>query len=350
MSDGLQRAARHAREVVLAGLRAAGGLERIADSAWRRERLLILCYHGVSIHDEHDWNGGLFMSPAFLRRRFEFLRDRRYTVLPLAEAVSRLRSGTLPPRSVAITFDDGFYDYFSLAVPLLEEFGFPATNYMSTYYCTHQLPIPLVTLRYLLWRARERSLAPGTLPGQESAVELADLRQRERLARHLLEKPAVLAGGSTAQQELLAEVAKRFDVDLKSILDSRCFHLMSPDEVADVARRGFDLQLHTHRHRSPRDKAAFCGELQENRRLLEDMTGRSATHFCYPSGDVDPMFLPWLRDLGVETATTTGTADLATGADDPLLLPRFVDTMNKSELMFESWLSGAGAMLRLRVA
>ena len=83
----------------------------------------------------------------------------------------------------------------------------------------------------------------------------------------------------------------------------------------------------------------------ENRRILEGMTGRPATHFCYPSGDVDPVFLPWLRELKVETATT-GFSGLARAEHDPLLLPRYVDTMAKSEVVFESWLSGAGAILR----
>ena len=132
------KAARHVRNAALAGLRLVGGFGRIAESVWRRRRLLILCYHGVSLQDEHEWNGDLFVTPAFLRRRFEILRDREYAVLPLGEAVRSLRGGTLPPRSVVLTFDDGFYDFFAAAAPLLEEFGYPATNYVSSYYCSHQ--------------------------------------------------------------------------------------------------------------------------------------------------------------------------------------------------------------------
>jgi len=128
---------------------------------------------------------------------------------------------------------------------------------------------------------------------------------------------------------------------------SRLFHLMTSAEIADMARRGIDIQLHTHRHRTPRDEAAFRREVLENRRILEDLAGRPATHFCYPSGDVDPVFLPWLRDLEVETATTCAVG-MADSDHDPLLLPRYVDTMAQSEVLFESWLSGARAILRHR--
>lgn len=346
MDNHLLKATRHVRDAVLAAIRAVGGFRRIAESAWRHRRLLILCYHGVSLQDEHEWDPGLFVTPAFLRRRFEILRDGGYVVLPLGEAVRSLRRGTLPPRSVVLTFDDGFHNFFAAAAPLLEEFGYPATNYMSSYYCIHQYPIPIVTLRYLLWCARLQVLAPGVLPGQDSSVDLQDLQQRDKLAVNLLNEVQVLSGGREAQQALLGEVATLLGIDWDNIVRSRLFHLMNAAEVADIARRGFDVQLHTHRHRTPREQAAFSDEVLDNRRILEELTGRAATHFCYPSGDVDPIFLPWLRELGVETATTTRVAGLAKAEHDPLLLPRYTDTMAQSEVWFAGWLSGAGAILR----
>jgi len=350
MGENLRRTARHVRHVALAGLRAVGAFRWIAESAWRRRRLLILCYHGVSLQNEHEWNGALFVTLAFLKRRFEILRDEGYVVLPLGEAARSLRRGMLPPRSIVLTFDDGFYDFYAAAAPLLEEFGYPATIYMSSYYCVHQRPIPAVTLRYLLWCARLQVLTPGVLPGQDGSVDLQDPQQRGNLAATLLNKVQVLSGGPEAQQAFLGEVAERLGIDWDNIVRSRLFHLMSAAEVTDIVRRGFDVQLHTHRHRTPREKSAFFQEVIENRRILEEMTGHPATHFCYPSGDVDPVFLPWLRELEVESATMTAVAGLARAEHDPLLLPRFVDTMAQSEVLFESWLSGAGAILTPRGA
>lgn len=347
MGETLRKAARHVRHAALAGFRAVGGFSRIADSAWRGRRLLILCYHGVSLHDEHEWDPELFVAPAFLRRRFEILRAGGYVVLPLGEAVRSLHSGTLPPRSVVLTFDDGFHNFFAAAVPLLEEFGYPATNYVSTYYCIRQRPILGLTLRYLLWRAREQVLAAGALCGADGPVDLRDRRQREKLGAKLLDEAEVLADDRERRQAWLGDVATRLGIDWQSIVRSRLFHLMTAEEVTAVAHRGIDIQLHTHRHRTPREKAAFCREVQENRRILEDLVGRPAVHFCYPSGDVDPVFLPWLRELKVETATT-GFAGLAMAEHDPLLLPRYVDTMVQSEVLFESWLSGTRAILRRR--
>jgi len=345
-ADSLRKAARHVRQGLLATFRGLGGFRRVAASAWRRRRLLILCYHGVSLRDEHEWNGGLFVTPDFLRRRFEILRDGGYAVLPLGEAVRSLRRGNLPPRSVVLTFDDGFYNFHAVVLPLLEEFGFPATNYVSTYYCIHQHPVPIVAMRYLLWRARSQPLAPGVLPGQDTSVDLRSTTQRDKLAVSLMRRARTASGGREAEQAFLREAAARLGVDWDSIVQARLFHLMNLAEVVEVARRGVDVQLHTHRHRTPRERGAFIDEVLNNRRILEERTGRAATHFCYPSGDVDPAFLPWLREVGIETATTTAAAGLARADHDPLLLPRYTDTMEQSELLFESWLAGAGTLLR----
>jgi len=218
---------------------------------------------------------------------------------------------------------------------------------VSTYYCAHQRPILTLTLRYLLWRARLRVLAPGVLPGQDEPIELQDPQQLDRLAARLVSEARVLAGDRGAQQAWLGEIAARLGIDWENIVRSRLFHLMTYAEIADVARRGFDIQLHTHRHRTPREESAFRREILENRHILEEQTGRAATHFCYPSGDVDSVFLPWLRDLNVETATT-GSIALANAYHEPFLLPRYIDTMAQPEVMFEAWLSGAAELVSRR--
>src|SRR4051812_43158537 len=99
----------------------------LAHSAWRQQRLVILCYHGVSLADEHEWDPELYVSADFLRSRMQRLRDGGYNVLPLGEAVQRMYARTLPPKSVVVTFDDGWYDFGARAAPVLQEFDIPAT-------------------------------------------------------------------------------------------------------------------------------------------------------------------------------------------------------------------------------
>jgi hypothetical protein len=82
----------------LSAVRRLGGYRALGASRWRRDRLLILCYHGISIDDEHLWNAELYMPPDRLERRLRTLRAFGCHVLPLGEALERLGRGDLPDR------------------------------------------------------------------------------------------------------------------------------------------------------------------------------------------------------------------------------------------------------------
>jgi hypothetical protein len=57
-----------------------------------------------------------------------------FNVLPLPEAVARLKAGTLPARAASITFDDGYADNFTRALPILQKHGLHATFFIATAY------------------------------------------------------------------------------------------------------------------------------------------------------------------------------------------------------------------------
>ncbi|HMC27800.1 MAG TPA: hypothetical protein VKM56_08410, partial [Verrucomicrobiae bacterium] len=77
------------RRVTLHLLQNTGVFRLLRESEWRRQRLLILCYHGISLEDEHQWRPGLYMEPKTLEQRLRILRTGDYNVLPLGEALQR---------------------------------------------------------------------------------------------------------------------------------------------------------------------------------------------------------------------------------------------------------------------
>jgi peptidoglycan/xylan/chitin deacetylase (PgdA/CDA1 family) len=327
-----------------------GLLERIRDSAWRRRRLLILCYHSISLDDEHEWSGAYSMSPERLAERCRLLRDGGYAVLPLDEAVQRLYAGTLPPRSVTLTFDDGMYDFRARALPVLRSFGFPATVYLTTYYSEYNEPIFGLFCSYLLWRARTRG-APDTVPvlGRASAWDLSSDAGRRRAHAEILEHAArerLTVAERTALAQRLAGVLGE---DYAALRARRVLTLLTREEAASLASEGIDVQLHTHRHRTPTDHALFRREIDDNRARVDAIRGAPARHFCYPSGVYRPEFLGWLREAGVRTATTCDPG-LASPANDPLLLPRLVDTSFLSALDVQGWMTGMSAFFVPRKA
>jgi peptidoglycan/xylan/chitin deacetylase (PgdA/CDA1 family) len=144
-----------------------------------------------------------------------------------------------------------------------------------------------------------------------------------------------------AKDGVARAIASRLGLDYDAILRSRILQILSPDEVASASRAGAAIELHTHRHRTPRDRDLFLREIRDNRTRILEYTGREPRHFCYPSGDYAGMFLPWLRECGVESATTCERG-LANSGSDPLLLPRLLDQDDIGDLAFESCLAGFG--------
>jgi peptidoglycan/xylan/chitin deacetylase (PgdA/CDA1 family) len=121
--------------------RDAGLFRAVGRSHWRRRRLCILCFHGIAMNDEHLWRPGLYMTPQQFQSRMHSLAAIGANVLPLGEAVLRLRAGTLPPRAVVITFDDGCHDFHTHALPAIDAAGFPSTVYLTTYYAERPEPV-----------------------------------------------------------------------------------------------------------------------------------------------------------------------------------------------------------------
>src|SRR5438093_1086658 len=108
-----------AKQLFLVAAKATGAFSLALNSSWRSNRLLILGYHGVSIEDEHLWHPEMYLSREYFRQRMQLLRDLDCNVLPLGKALVQLNNGTLPKRAVVITLDDGFYDFYTSAYPIL---------------------------------------------------------------------------------------------------------------------------------------------------------------------------------------------------------------------------------------
>jgi peptidoglycan/xylan/chitin deacetylase (PgdA/CDA1 family) len=317
-----------------------------ARSSWRRRRLLILGYHGVSLNDEHEWDPFLYISPASFERRLQLLQQTGCHVLPLGEAVERLYRGDLPDRAVCLTFDDGYYDFHARAYPRLRQYGFPATVYLNTLRCEHNFPLVRIGLSYVLFKSGRTQIDGGGLPGLERKTYRFETSAARTVLATTIHDALLAAGVEQIEQDaVLREVAGRVGVSYDELVTNRTLTLLCPAEVATLAAAGVDFQLHTHRHTNPVEPELFLDEIRQNSWRIEAMTGRRPSHFCYPSGLHRACYRPILESEGVISATTT-EPDIASAADPRLLLPRFIDMQTVSDVEFESWLTGLAPWLR----
>jgi peptidoglycan/xylan/chitin deacetylase (PgdA/CDA1 family) len=91
----------------------------------------IIMYHAL-----HEQRSPISIAPATFEWQMRWLAEQRYHIIPLSRAVACLNGeSSLPPRSVVLTFDDGFESVYTVALPVLARYGFPATVFLVSEYC-----------------------------------------------------------------------------------------------------------------------------------------------------------------------------------------------------------------------
>jgi peptidoglycan/xylan/chitin deacetylase (PgdA/CDA1 family) len=236
-----------------------------------------------------------------IERQFRMLR-RLANVVPLEPALRDLTEGRpLPPRAVAITFDDGYRDNLELAGPILRRLGLPATCFL----------VPGILDRAVTpwWERLAWIFTHGTarrLEWDGAVHELPDHQARFAAFKPIAQslKRRDRAGREAGIDELAArlEPPGRYDTDAQ-FLDW------------DGARRLQDYMTigsHTMYHNIMANETpqAQHADLAEARRRLQDGLGSEIPVLAYPNGtsaDYDEHTRQAAESAGYTHSVTTRT-------------------------------------------
>jgi peptidoglycan/xylan/chitin deacetylase (PgdA/CDA1 family) len=308
-----------------------------------RNALRIICYHGFC--DEPMFDPQTFMRGSSFAKRMDHLVLANYPVLGLSEALDRLAQGTLPPAPVVITFDDGFHSTWQVAWPSLLKNGFSATLYVTTYYALMNSPVFRLAVQYLFYKTREKQVNISTFGlSDEGRVDISTAKSRHKLMWRIIDE-AERKVDEQSRQELAHRLGDALGVSFERLKTSRLLSLMTPDEIRAADRAGFNVQLHTHRHRFPKDEKLATQEIFDNQHYLGQWLGKTLDHFCFPSGLWEEEHMKVLQGAGIRSAVTcdSGLNYLKTPS---FLLRRFLDGENLSQIEFEAEVSGFAQLFR----
>ncbi len=244
-----------------------------------------------------------------------------FDVLPLDEAVRRLKAGTLPTRACAITFDDGYADNHDVALPILRAAGLPATFFVSTGFLNGGRmwnDTLIETIRGCRLSAIELGGTPAAMLGRLELGVSPDSRRRE-IARVL---KSVKYLDHEQRLACVNAIAARAQTELPSDL------MMSSAQVHALYTNGMQIGAHTVSHpilAGLSDEQAGW-EVAESRQVLQEITGATVSLFAYPNGkpgaDYSERCTQIVRELGFEAAVSTQWGAAKQG-DDYFQIPRF---------------------------
>ncbi|MFK7964983.1 MAG: polysaccharide deacetylase family protein [Burkholderiaceae bacterium] len=320
------------KSVALASAKISGALGL---SDWLlRGQVRILSYHGAWITPGYVYSDKMYIPVEQFRQRMQWLKASKYRVITLDEAIDGLESGELPDRSVVITFDDGWRTSYSHMLPILQELELPATIYLTTWYVENALPVLDKVVDFLVTFAKTNAVSVGGRSfelGPDAALQIV---------RHIESQPLDL------RMSCLGELSTGVQIPDTTWQTSGQFDLMKPAEVIDAAKRGFDIQLHTHRHTElDTEVGRLEDEISDNRLSISRLLPKAdCTHFCYPSGVFHPQAPSILQASKVRSATLC-TPGLNKAGCDLMTLKRFLDGRSVTQPMFEAWLSGLTSVI-----
>jgi peptidoglycan/xylan/chitin deacetylase (PgdA/CDA1 family) len=235
---------------------------------------------------------------------------RWFNIVPLRDAVRRLREGTLPRRAVSITFDDGYADNLDVALPILKKHGAQATFFIATGYLDGGR----------MWNdtiieAVARARGPR-LDLREFGLDDHDIATDElRLAAVKAVLPRVKYQPPEQRVRIAGAIAERVGAELPDNL------MLTTSQLRELHGAGMEIGAHTVNHPilASVDAATARREIFESRDRLRDILGGEIATFAYPNGrpntDYRKEHVGITREAGFELAVSTAWGAAHAGMD-----------------------------------
>ena len=279
-----------------------------------RGRLTIVMYHRVM--EQLDPLSPYTPTAEVFDRHMETLAN-GFKVLPLSEAIERLRNGSLPRRAACVTFDDGYRDNYTVAAPVLKRYGLPATIFVSTGFLDGG-------------RMWNDSVIEAVRRAPGSSIDAKDIGLGVHAVSDDLERSATIAKllhqlkylptaeRSEKVNELCAIIGATMPMDL----------MLSTEEVRAARRANIEIGGHTVNHPilTQIDDRQARSEIADSKAHLEQILREKITLFAYPNGRPNQDYLvrhaAMVKEAGFVAAVSTASG-AAKSDSDLFQLPRY---------------------------
>jgi len=276
-----------------------GGLKQIATLAsglGKDKKLLILIYHRVL--DEPDFMRPSEVDKKTFRWHMELLAN-HFNILPLSEAIDGLKNSSLPPRAVSITFDDGYADNYTNALPILQQQGLTATFFIASGYLDGGR----------MWNDTVIEAIRGM---QQPCLDLSEIKLGAydigTTGQKLLASEQIIKAIKHLDFQQRAEYSHYMGQQAHSLPDNL---MLTSEQLKAISASGMEIGGHTVNHpilAKLSDEEALS-EIESNKQFLEQLLGKPCRFFAYPNGKLGRDYLPCQTGLpkasGFQAALST---------------------------------------------
>jgi peptidoglycan/xylan/chitin deacetylase (PgdA/CDA1 family) len=302
---------------------------------------IIFALHSIAdddaFHPDHTLRCPVGKLEWVLRR----LRRQHLDFVTLDEAVKRLNRPAAAP-FVAFTFDDGFADNLTKALPVMEKFAAPFTVYVPTGMIARDVDAWWFGLAALV-RLRDRIELPSL--GVFHCSNRASKQRTYSVVESAIHQNFDLL---PAVREMIAEAR----IDIRSLVEQEA---LTEEQLRTLAQHPLVTvggHTTTHPNLARASAAAVRNEMADNRKFLQEVTGQSIAHNAYPFGHAHACGLREAeisRSVGFRTAVTTRAGMVFAEHRDHLhALPRICLTRDENVSTLHCKLNGLSRAISSR--
>lgn len=282
-----------------------------------RRRVLVLMYHGVVSDDDASVDGDwLQVRASEFEDQMRFL-SRHYEVTGFADALSSKR--TSRPLAI-VTFDDGYANNCSVALPILKKFSLPATIFVTTGFVD--------TPRQFWWDRLRNGLGTGRSPSKDDENRLKSLHP------YAIDVAVeAIIGASEGRQ---------------TTMPSESYRVLNRSEISELLGSGLvELGSHTHQHEILLGLSddEVRSTLQLSSASLSEW-GTTGRWFAAPNGDFRSDQVRLMQEAGYEVCVGTSSTGLWKVPQDRFSIPRV--GIGRGLTMDEFALATSGAIAWLK--
>ena len=240
-----------------------------------RHRPKVLMYHRIS---DHPYFSGI--SPGCFEKQIAYIQ-KKFRVIPVEQLIDELSNNALKPHTLALTFDDGYADFFHNAWPVLKKYNVPATLFVPTGFVDRSQWLWPDLIKFILMKA-----APQTsylsLSGYKKLDSSNLMNAWNEFGDHCLKLSA------QDRDVFIKNLANHFDVGIPNepIND---FSSVTWSQLNDMQSEGLDIGSYTVTHPglASLKQSDIVLELTQSASRIEEMTGRKPVGICYPYGRIE---------------------------------------------------------------
>jgi peptidoglycan/xylan/chitin deacetylase (PgdA/CDA1 family) len=243
------------------------------------------------------------LSQATFSKQIEFVLS-KFRVLSLKEIVERISAGQpLPKRSLCITVDDGYEDFYLYAYPVLARRGVSATVFLTTGFVDNKQWLWADRLAWALQNTEKKTFDFRLGDRVETFNVSTDKRWHEsqlRFFAHLASLP------NQERVFTLRNIEEFLEVEIPT-LPTKAIRALTWHQVNEMGANGIDFGAHSVSHAilTKVSEKELLREVMESKYDIEKCLCRSISIFCYPNGSYDNHVVEAVKRAGFRGAVTT---------------------------------------------